>query len=287
VKEPRDFVLPVDKPEGPTSHDVVSAARRALGTRRVGHTGTLDPFASGLLLLCVGRATRLAEYLSGLDKTYEATTDTLDREGQVVETNEAWTAVDERDVARALEGFLGDLEQVPPQFSAKKVGGVAMHRRARRGERVQLAPCEVTIYRIELVEVTLPSVRFRVHCSSGTYMRAIARDLGTALGVGAHLSRLRRTTIGGFEVDAAVALDALDDTAQVEEACVELLPALAHLPVLEVDRETAGRLVHGQRLRLEKNDPSSGLVAAATDGSLVAVVEVADGLLRPRKVFPR
>ena len=156
-----DFVLPVDKPEGPTSHDVVAQARKALGIRKVGHTGTLDPFASGLLILCVGRATRLAEYLSGLDKTYEATaklgitTDTLDRDGKVLEDRVGWRELAEPAVAEALSTFQGEIEQVPPQFSAKKVDGVAMHRRARRGEQVRLEPCVVTVHSIELLAMEL------------------------------------------------------------------------------------------------------------------------------------
>jgi tRNA pseudouridine55 synthase len=298
--EEGDYVLPVDKPAGPTSHDVVAAARRALGTRRVGHTGTLDPFASGLLLLCVGRATRLAEYLSGLDKRYEATarlgveTDTLDHDGEVVREAELAGLAPEA-VLDALAGFAGAQDQVPPQYSAKKVAGEAMHRRARRGEQVELEPVRVTVYSVEALEVTLPEVRFAVHCSSGTYIRAIARDLGRALGVGAHLTALRRTAIGRFSVEDAVAVDQLDDTEGVAAARIAPIDAVGHLREIAVGEEEADRLRHGQRLRVEAPatdgtedaaaSRSPERVAVAHAGTLLAIGDLDDGVLRPRKVF--
>lgn len=324
-----DFVVPVDKPEGPTSHDVVARARRALNTRRVGHTGTLDPFASGLLLLCVGRATRLAEYLTGLDKTYEAEallgveTDTLDREGTVVAEHEGWEELDEADIRRALEGLTGTIEQVPPQYSAKKVGGEAMHRKARRGEAVELAPVPVTVHALELVAMELPRVRFTVRCSSGTYVRALARDLGRALGVGAHLTALRRTAVGRFSVADAVSLEGLEDPDAAARARLTPMEAMARVgdvPRVDVDEEQARRLGHGQRVRVvfapavgvsagsaatpggtsipEEADATVGrdgsadtngprMVTVCHDDALVAVAELRDGVLRPRKVFAR
>lgn len=284
------FVLPVDKPEGPTSHDVVAEARRGLGTRRVGHTGTLDPFASGLLLLCVGRATRLAEYLSGFDKSYEATarlgqrTDTLDLQGEVLEESNGWDRLDAAGIAAALAAFQGELDQIPPQFSAKKVEGVAMHRRARRGERVELAACRVKVHSIELVSVDLPHVSFRMNCSSGTYVRSIARDLGDELGVGAHLTALRRTSVGSFSVSEAIAIDALSDPEAVRRHAIDPLAALGHLPAIEVDAQAARRLVLGQTLVHEDRE-ASGTVRVAYAGALLAVGEVTEGVLRPKKVF--
>lgn len=285
-----DYVLPVDKPEGPTSHDVVDAARRGLGTRKIGHTGTLDPFASGLLILCVGRATRLAEYLSGLDKTYEAvarlgvSTDTLDREGEVVEASDGWRRLSPEAVGDALRSFEGEIEQTPPQFSAKKVGGVPMHRRARRGEHVELEACAVTIHSIELFGLDLPDVRFRVRCSSGTYIRSIAGDLGDALGVGAHLTALRRTSIGTVGVEGAISLEELGEPATVGRARIELLQAVGHLPSVSVGDGDAARLAHGQKLRVAAS-PTDGPVAVVTRDRLLAVAEVRDGVLSPRKVF--
>jgi tRNA pseudouridine55 synthase len=289
VSLPADFVLPVDKPEGPTSHDVVRAVRRSLGQRRVGHTGTLDPFASGLLLVCVGRATRLAEYLSGLDKTYEAvarlgeTTDTLDREGRVAERREGWVALGRARIEEALDTLRGGLQQVPPAFSAKKVGGEAAHYKARRGEQVELAPVSVTVHALELTSLHLPLVGLRVRCSSGTYVRALARDLGEALGVGAHLVALRRTAIGTFGVESAIGLDDLDDHGVVRAAAIEPLDALAHLPTYTADAAEADRLQHGRAL--EVDGAPQGMVAVAHAGALLAIGESEGGVLRSCKVF--
>jgi tRNA pseudouridine55 synthase len=298
-----DYVLPVDKPVGPTSHDVVAMARRALRNRRIGHSGTLDPFASGLLLLCVGRATRIAEFLTGLDKRYVAVarlgveTDTLDLDGDIVAEHGGVEDITADQVRVALEAFRGAVEQVPPQFSAKKVSGEAMHRRARRGELVELAPVPVTVHDIELLDFSPPDVRFSVRCSSGTYIRAIARDLGRSLGTGAHLTALRRTAVGRFECEDALPLDALDDGGAVAEAAIEPAQALAHLGLLEVDAEAARRLGHGQRIRVAApssdgadGEPSGSgegrsTLAVTCDCALLAVADMDDGVLRPRKVF--
>lgn len=299
-----DYVLPVDKPVGPTSHDVVAIARRVLGNRRIGHSGTLDPFASGLLLLCVGQATRIAEFLSELDKCYLAVarlgveTDTHDLDGQVVGEARDVDAVTAELVSTALESFRGTIEQVPPQFSAKKVGGESMHRRARRGERVELEPVAVTVHSIELVDFSPPDVRLSVRCSSGTYIRAIARDLGRSLGTGAHLTSLRRTAVGPFGSEEAVPLAAIDEPGAWQPAVIEPTRALAHLDSLEVDAEAVRRIRHGQRIRV--SDPigsgigvetsaegaGGSLVSVTCDGDLVAVAELDGGVLRPRKVFP-
>jgi len=290
VTLPADFVLPVDKPEGPTSHDVVDTVRKGLGRRRVGHTGTLDPFASGLLLICVGRATRLAEYLSGLDKTYEAvaclgvTTDTLDRDGEVVSTRDRWRDLTKDQIEDALGPLRGDILQTPPIYSAKKIGGEAAHRRARRGEEVKLASSLVTIHELELTSLELPLVRLRVVCSTGTYVRALARDLGEALGVGAHLVELRRTQIGGFAVETAIKPAELDDPTAVADAAIEPLDALRHLPTFAADEVEAGLLAHGRSLQ-GVDESLRGLVAVSHAGALLAVGESNEGVLKPRKVF--
>ncbi len=281
-------VLPVDKPEGPTSHDVVALARRATGVRRIGHTGTLDPFASGLLLLCLGRATRLVEYLHSLPKTYvavarlgEATT-TDDRTGDVVAASEAWRGLSEADVQAAFTRQQGSRLQVPPAFSAKKVDGERLYRRARRGEVVEAAPASVEIYRLEVRRMALPEVEFDVECSAGTYIRAIARDAGTALGVGGHLSQLRRTRIGSFDVHQALGLDQLD-RAHVAGALLAPLNAVAHLPRVDVDDAAAQRIRHGMGLPMD--DAPAGPLAMVHDGELLAVAEAEGALVRPRKVF--
>lgn len=284
-------VLPVDKPAGPTSHDVVAAARRALGEKRIGHTGTLDPFASGLMLLCVGSATRLAEFLTGMDKTYEATavlgvsTDSGDRDGTVLSTSEAWRQVSAASLEAAASALRGTLLQLPPALSAKKVRGVPAHRRVRRGEEVVLEPKEVTVHALEILEFEGPEVRLRVRCSSGTYIRSLARDLGDALGVGAHLTSLRRTSVGRFTVEGALELDALTDRSQVASALLSPLEAVRGLALLEVDGSGVRDLGHGKAV--DAPDVGDGdPVLACSAGRLIAVGAVRSGRFRPRKVFP-
>lgn len=286
----RDGVLPVDKPVGPTSHDVVAEARRALGERRIGHTGTLDPFASGLLLLCVGRATRVAQFLTGMDKTYEATarlgiaTDTEDREGEVVSSSEGWREVTPERLEEALAPLRGEILQAPPRFSAKKIGGEAAHRRVRRGESVELEPVVVTVHELSVVAFDPPDVRLRVRCSSGTYVRSLARELGEALGVGAHLTALRRTAVGAFGVDGAPTPGELRDGEVVEAAWITPLEALASLPRIELDEEGARELGHGRAVAagpIEDADPA----VAARQGALAAIGAVREGRFHPRKVF--
>lgn len=288
----------VDKPAGPTSHDLVRQARRALETRRIGHAGTLDPFATGLLLLGVGRATRLIEYLSDLDKVYVAEarlgirTSTLDPEGEVVSRNEAWQTLSHDEIHQALESFRGDREQVPPSFSAKKVRGERAYARARRGESTELNPVRIQIHDIELLEVSLPRVRFRVRCSTGTYVRVLGEELGDALDVGAHLTALRRTAIGPFGVERAVAPEQLGDADRLRDAWVSPLEALSNLPRLEVAEAVAEALVHGQSPAIDslldtgaRELPEGEPVVVVSEDELVCVARREDGRLRPSKVF--
>lgn len=285
-------VLPVDKPPGPTSHDIVARARHSLGVRRVGHTGTLDPFASGLLLLCVGPATRLAEYFSGLDKRYVATvllgaqTDTDDLEGSVVRASEAWRSLDGGRIDAALRGFLGPSSQIPPRYSAKKAGGRRMYDHARAGRPLAPEPVPVEIKDVKMLAIELPEVTFAVGCSSGTYVRALARDLGESLGVGGHLIRLRRTSIGPFPVESAVAAGDLHDAERVARAWLPPPRALASWPRSDVDSATAARLVHGQAVAVPESVAlAAGPVAVFQGERLVAIALVRDGGLRPAKVF--
>lgn len=287
-----DGVLPVDKPEGPTSHDVVARVRKALATRRVGHTGTLDPFASGLLLLCVGPATRLAEYLTDLPKRYEAvarlgvTTDTDDRTGAVLERTDAWRELSMPRIESAFAGLVGELLQVPPSYSAKKVGGERLYQRARRGETVRAEPVPVRVRELLVSAVRGPEVAFTVECSSGTYVRALARDAGQALGVGAHLVSLRRTAIGSIGVEGALSLEELADPLAVARAWLLPLEALRHLPRLDVSTDQVRILAHGGAIP----PPAGGLEAGrpvllASGDRLVAIGVLSAGLVRPRKVF--
>jgi len=210
-------LLLVDKPEAMTSHDVVDAVRRLLGTRRVGHTGTLDPAATGLLVLCVGRAGRLQSFLTCFDKSYEGTmkfgveTNTYDREGTPVGTPHPDFRPEAGTVRTACERYVGEFEQAPPPFSAKKVGGKKFYELARRGEAVPHLPKKVRVTRFEALEVEGDVARFHVDCSSGTYIRSLAHDVGRDLGVGAHLASLRRTRIGPFSLERARTLAALDE----------------------------------------------------------------------------
>jgi tRNA pseudouridine55 synthase len=284
-------VLPIDKPEGPTSHDVVARVRRALRTREVGHTGTLDPFASGLLLICLGGATRLSEYLTGLPKTYTATmrlgeaTDTDDLTGTVVAQSDAWAELREDAIRDALAGQVGDIMQLPPAYSAKKVDGQRLYAVARRGGEVKRVASPVHIESIRILEVRLPEVDFEVACGSGTYIRAIARDAGEALGVGAHLRALRRTRVGAHDVAGAVRLEELDDADGVHAVLISPLDAVRHMPRMELDEADAGAIRHGRAIPAG-DLPEGTPLALASDGRLAAIGERIGALVRPRKVFP-
>ncbi|HSR40624.1 MAG TPA: hypothetical protein VLL48_00590, partial [Longimicrobiales bacterium] len=203
------------------------------------------------------------------------------------ERSDAWRGLEPARIEEATASFLGRGEQVPPQFSAKKVGGEAMYARARRGERVELKPVPVEIHEIELRGVDRPDVRIRVRCSSGTYVRALARDLGAALGEPVHLAELRRTAVGPFRVEDAVGLDELDDPEAVERAWVEPARALAHLPAVELSDEEVRRVAHGQTIREGEEVPEGGPVALLARGRLAAIAEPGARGLQPRKVFVR
>jgi tRNA pseudouridine55 synthase len=286
-------VLPVDKPVGPTSHDAVAHVRRALRTRQVGHTGTLDPFASGLLLVCVGQATRIAEYLTGLPKAYAATlrlgetTDTDDLTGEVVGGSASWRDLSYEAIEAALLRQVGTIQQLPPTYSAKKVDGERMYAVARRGGEVERKPVTVTIHEIRVTRVELPDVDFEVVCGSGTYIRAIARDAGEALGTGAHLRALRRTRVGAHGIERAVPLDALADEDRVRAAMLTPLDALAGLPRVPVDAAGEAALSFGRAIPAPAGAPQGvPLALAGADGRLLAIGERAGDAIKPRKVFP-
>ncbi len=281
-------ILLLDKPVGPTSHDAVARVRRAAGLRRVGHAGTLDPLASGLLLLGLGPAARFLEYLVGLDKTYETTvrlgqaTTTYDAEGEV--TAECPVDVSAADVAAALDAFRGPIRQIVPPHSAVKRGGRPLYESARRGEIIDLPQRDVTIYTLELLAFAPPLLTLRVACSSGTYIRSLAHDLGAALGCGGHVAALRRTAVGPLPVAQAVSLDALTP----DTVAAALLPpeaAVAHLPQLEVDEAEATRLSLGQRLPAAADAAPGDMAAFGPGGRFLGVVEIDGGVIRPRKML--
>lgn len=269
------FLL-VDKPAGPTSHDVVDAARKALGVRRVGHAGTLDPPASGLVVCGVGPATRLLRFVQGLDKVYEATgvlgvqTTTLDADGDIVA--EQPVEADREDLEGALARFTGEIDQIPPQVSAVKVGGERAYARAARGERVHLEARRVFVRSIELLAYDPPAFDVRIRCSSGTYVRSLVDDVGEALGCGAHVRRLRRVRVGHLDVADAVPLEGIS-----AEALIEVDRALAHLPTVELDADGATRAGHGQRI--ERSGPDGEVLVLGPEGA-VGVFESRDGILR-------
>jgi tRNA pseudouridine55 synthase len=276
----------VDKSPGMTSHDVVARVRRLAGTRKVGHAGTLDPMATGVLVLGVDRATRLLGHLMLTEKAYDATirlgvaTTTDDAEGEVVSTH-ATDGVPEDVVRAELARFVGDIEQVPTAVSAIKVDGQRAYARVRAGEQVELKARPVTIHELVVHEVALPDVRISVRCSSGTYIRAIARDLGVALGTGGHLAALRRTAVGSFDLSAARTLEELsDDFAVVPIARA----ARASFPVVDLDEEQAADVRFGRALDLVL--PAAGPHAVfAPDGEFLALYEQRGQQARSVAVF--
>jgi len=283
-------VLNIDKPDGITSHDVIYQIRRVAGLRRVGHAGTLDPLATGVLLVCLGRATRLVEYLVGQPKTYEAairlgqSTNTYDAEGDVVA--ERPLTFTPTDVTHALAQFRGDIEQVPPMYSAIKKDGQPLYKLARRGEKVELEPRPVTIYELDMLAFEPPILKLRVTCSSGTYIRSLAHDLGEVLGCGGHITALRRTAVGNFSLDTAVPLAHLTP----ENVNTYLLPmdtAVTHLPRIQVTQASAAKLWQGQIIRRQPDQPDADLVRAYTnDGDFIGLVQAERQAWRPRKMFP-
>ncbi|WP_084965525.1 tRNA pseudouridine(55) synthase TruB [Thermoactinospora rubra] len=275
----------VDKPAGWTSHDVVGKLRRIAGTRRVGHAGTLDPMATGVLVIGVEKATRLLGHLALTEKVYEATirlgvtTTTDDAEGEVLAT--VPVEVTEERVRKAVAAFTGEIMQVPPQVSAIKVNGERAYKRARAGEDVALRARPVTVHAFDVTSVDGPDVEATIRCSSGTYIRSLARDLGEALGVGGHLTRLRRTRVGPYDLSMARTID------QLAEECV-ILPigeaVAAAFPRRDVTEEEARVVRHGGRL------PAAGLGKGpigvfGPDGTLLALVEEQGRLARPLAVF--
>lgn len=292
-------ILLVDKPAGMTSHGVVARARRALGTRKVGHAGTLDPMATGLLVLGVGPATRLLTYVVGADKTYEATirlgrsSSTDDAEGDLsaLAAPERLASLDDASIAAAALPLTGDILQRPSAVSAIKVDGQRAYARVRAGEEVELAARPVTVSRFAIGPARHTDegvdVDATIDCSSGTYIRALARDLGAALGVGGHLTALRRTRVGPLEVSEAVALEG--DMPAALRAPAELAARL--FPVIAFDAEDAVALGHGKRVRVPVTDedapPSGGPIAALDPtGRLIGLIETRAGVARVLANFP-
>ena len=281
---PIDGLLLVDKPAGVTSHDVVDVARRSLRTRRIGHAGTLDPFATGLLVLLVGHATRLLPYLNGEPKVYQASiafgaeTDTDDVTGSVTRTTELPDVARVRD---AMQSLTGEIDQTPPAYSAKQVEGRRAYAAARRGESLALAPVRVVVHRWDVRELSSQRLDAEITCGGGTYIRALARDLGRLSGSAAHLSGLRRTRSGPFDLASAVTVETL------RAGSATTLPALAGVPNLVTVSLTATEAAHvrqGRTIPASGDEHTAALVDAA--GILVAVAERASSSWQPRVVLP-
>jgi tRNA pseudouridine55 synthase len=286
-------VLVVDKPIGMTSHDVVQIIRKGTNIRRAGHTGTLDPRASGVLVILVGPAVRLSEYVSASDKRYQAviqlgtTTDTFDADGRVLST----TAVDisEKQFNDVLQSFVGEIQQVPPPYSAVKVKGKKAYELAREGEEVDLEPRMINVYNLELLEWAPPEAVIDVYCSSGTYVRSLAHDLGEKLGCGAHLIGLRRTKSGRFTLRDAVPLRKLREAFEENSWAAHLIPAaeaLSDWPAIDLTAEELDIVKHGRRIA---GSPGLGKMARAIspEGDLISLLEFDSETneWQPKKVF--
>jgi tRNA pseudouridine55 synthase len=280
-----DGVIVVDKPEGLTSHDVVNRMRRLAKTRKVGHLGTLDPMATGVLPLVIGRATRLAQFFSSGEKTYDArvqfgwATDTYDREGARV-SEPVTPQFTRAELEEALERFRGPILQTPPPFSAKKIAGIPAYRLARKHIAVDLKPVEVTVFALELMEFHDATARICLRCSAGTYLRGIAHDVGQLLGCGAFLTALRRTASGEFTESHARTLEALEELARADALHQILIPAASVLPEIPnatVDALTAGQIRNGKDFRLSPFVDRGGakyVKAVSPEGDLIAIGEV-------------
>ena len=273
-------LLLVDKPAGITSHDVVDSVRRTLATRKVGHAGTLDPMATGLLLIGVGRATRLLRFLGDLAKTYEGTlrlgveTDTLDADGDVI--RDASVDVTKEHVADAMRSLVGESFQRPPAYSAVKVGGRKLYEAARAGEHLEAEPRAIRVDAFDLLSFDLPDVTFRVICSGGTYVRVLAADVGGAVSTGAHLTALRRTAIGPYRAEDAVLPEAVREPLPIEAA-------VGHLPRLDLEADEAEAASHGRPLGPADIGGPYGVFGP--DGRLIGVYEDDGPRARPQVIL--
>jgi tRNA pseudouridine55 synthase len=298
VKNAISGALVVDKPVGMTSHDVVQAIRNGTGLRRAGHTGTLDPRASGVLVILVGPAVRLSEYVSASDKRYQAiirlggSTDTFDGEGKFTPLKDP-VNITEADFEEALKTFIGEIEQTPPPYSAVKVQGRKAYEMARKGEEVDLEPRKITVHHLEVLEWTPPEVVIDVHCSSGTYVRSLANDLGVKLGCGAYLVGLRRTKSGKFSLRDSVPLRKLQEAFTAGNWYQYLIPAaeaLADWPAVELNPDEVEGVRHGHRVKAAGEPTETKVRGVSTQGELVALMELVTGEdgspeWQPKKVF--
>lgn len=311
-----DGILIIDKPAGITSHDVVARCRRILKIKRVGHTGTLDPFATGVVVILIGKATRLAQFLDKDAKEYEAVvrlgfeTETGDRTGELRITNYELRAVTAAEIENVLKDFRGEIEQTPPMYSAKKVEGKKLYELARKGVEIERKPVNITIYELELIESgQLPETSsneqrtkdegqrtkdfsLRVVCSAGTYIRALAEDIGRKLETGAHLAELRRTRAGKFDLSRAVTLDELEEIVaanKLGENLISMNEALAHLPEITLTDEEVRKTQNGLKLKFESaetgNNQAFRLIGESENLVAVGFYNEAEKTIQPKVVL--
>ena len=281
-----DIIIGINKPKGITSHDAVSKVKRKLKVKKAGHTGTLDPMATGLLLVCVNRATRIASYFSNLDKEYRAVmklgeaTDTQDAEGQVISRCDS-VDVGDADIRETLESFEGNILQQPPMFSALKHKGKPLYKLARKGIEIERKPREVHIEYIKLLDISLPYITFKTLCSKGTYIRTLCDDIGRKLGTGAHLYELERSGIGQYGIDESLSFNELESIIQgepINKGIYTMDEALSWLPEFKIKDILLKQVVHGNPIKLNnRTDFSDNLKSAAGirikshDGALLAI----------------
>lgn len=282
-------VVIVDKPQGKTSHDVVGMLRRIYKTRRVGHTGTLDPLATGVIPVCIGNATRAADMLTAADKRYTAElmlgkrTDTLDIEGEVLQTSTV--NVSESEVRACIEGFIGEQDQLPPMYSAIKKNGRKLYELAREGKTVEREPRKIKIYTINIEKIELPYVVIDVHCSKGTYIRSLCDDIGTALGCGAVMTALRRTETAGFKIDDAYTIEQLDGMERPEDALMPTDMLFSEMPEIRLNEKQEKSIVNGVHMTWRSGKEGQRYRLYAPSGRFLCVSEIKDGRLALVKSF--
>lgn len=299
-----DAVLVIDKPSGITSHDVVARVRRLLGERSIGHLGTLDPLATGVLPLLIGRYTRLAQFFATANKSYEGViklgfaTDTYDADGEQVGPGVDNIKVTLEDIQSAAQTFVGDIEQAPPRFSAKKISGVPAYKLARKKQEVELKSVQVHVERFEILTVEAERAFFTAKVSAGTYVRALAHELGQRLGIGAHIAELRRTSSGEFSLQQAITLERLQEIRDeassrrrdLEEYIVQISlhprQILPQLPSITVNGETAGLIANGRAVNLSNLSAAPQVKVFAGEGKLLAIAKrIAGTLFQPKVVL--
>lgn len=291
-----DGVLNLNKPAGMTSHDVVDRVRVLLNERRIGHTGTLDPLATGILVLCIGKATRIARFLEAEEKEYRATmrlgttTDTLDADGRVMETR-SYAPPERRKIIEVMQGFIGTIMQRPPVYSAVKINGVPSYRLAREGRAKPIEPRPVTISSIDLLAYEDPFVTIAVRCSKGVYIRSLCSEIGSALGMGAHLTGLERTRSGRFRIEQAETLQSFGELVGAGKALEAITPidtALAGMTAVPVSEPETIRVLHGNQISCPTDlaNNSGDLVRLHSPaGTLLAIARIVSGVLKPDLVF--